>query len=131
MLESSMIIISFQCNKGSLVQAEIEIDYGLPDIRLTGKCLEALKQAGFEVTARYELLFFFPNLFCFWHKFQLIYICCTKVIWEKDLAVDSPLPWYLPFDKSHFSLSSFRLTAAGRFITKNMVRFVSLKFYKI
>lgn len=32
-----------------LTQAEIEIGDGLPDIRLTVKCLEALKQAGFEV----------------------------------------------------------------------------------
>ncbi|KAJ0095777.1 hypothetical protein Patl1_17159 [Pistacia atlantica] len=45
-----------------------------------------------------------------------------KVLWEKDLAVDSPLPWYLPLDKNHFSLSSFRLTAVGRFFTKNMVK---------
>ncbi|XP_059598050.1 cycloartenol-C-24-methyltransferase isoform X1 [Vitis vinifera] len=74
------------------IKAEIEIGDGLPDIRLTRQCLEALKQAGFEV------------------------------IWEKDLAVGSPLPWYLPLDKSHFSLSSFRLTAVGRFITKNMVK---------
>jgi sterol 24-C-methyltransferase len=37
-----------------LAQAEIEIGDGLPDIRLTGKCLEALKQAGFEVTASYK-----------------------------------------------------------------------------
>ncbi|KAB2627531.1 cycloartenol-C-24-methyltransferase [Pyrus ussuriensis x Pyrus communis] len=74
------------------IKAEIEIGDGLPDIRLTGKCLEALKQAGFEV------------------------------IWEKDLAVDSPLPWYLPLDKSRISLSSFRLTAAGRFITRNLVK---------
>ena len=44
-----------------------------------------------------------------------------QVVWEKDLAVNSPVPWYLPLDKSHFSLSSFRLTAIGRFITKNMV----------
>ncbi|XP_070667124.1 cycloartenol-C-24-methyltransferase-like [Malus domestica] len=74
------------------IKAEIEIGDGLPDIRLTGKCLEALKQAGFEV------------------------------IWEKDLAVDSPLPWYLPLDKSRISLSSFRLTAAGRFVTRNLVK---------
>lgn len=33
-----------------VTQAEIEIGDGLPDIRLTGKCLEALKQAGFEVS---------------------------------------------------------------------------------
>jgi len=45
-----------------------------------------------------------------------------KVIWEKDLAVDSPVPWYLPLDKNHFSLSSFRLTAVGRFVTRNLVR---------
>ncbi|WVY99655.1 hypothetical protein V8G54_025725 [Vigna mungo] len=74
------------------IKAEIEIGDGLPDIRLTTKCIEALKQAGFEV------------------------------IWEKDLAADSPLPWYLPLDKSHFSLSSFRLTAVGRLFTKNMVK---------
>ncbi|KHG15107.1 Cycloartenol-C-24-methyltransferase -like protein [Gossypium arboreum] len=77
------------CN---FVKAEIEIGDGLPDIRLTGQCLEALKQAGFEI------------------------------IWEKDLAVGSPLPWYLPLDTSHFSLSSFRLTSVGRFITRNMVK---------
>ncbi|KAJ8423137.1 hypothetical protein Cgig2_016490 [Carnegiea gigantea] len=46
----------------------------------------------------------------------------VKVIWEKDLAVDSPVPWYLPLDKNHFSLSSFRLTAVGRFVTRNLVR---------
>uniref|UniRef100_A0A5B6ZFN4 Methyltransferase n=2 Tax=Davidia involucrata TaxID=16924 RepID=A0A5B6ZFN4_DAVIN len=73
------------------IKAGIEIGDGLPDIRSTTQCLEALKLAGFEV------------------------------IWEKDLAVGSPLPWYLPLDKSHFSLNSFRLTAVGRFITKNMV----------
>ncbi|CAK9187437.1 unnamed protein product [Ilex paraguariensis] len=73
------------------IKGEIEIGDGLPDIRLTRQCLEALKMAGFEV------------------------------IREKDLAVGSPVPWYLPLDKSHFSLSSFRLTAMGRFITKNMV----------
>ncbi|KAH9774428.1 cycloartenol-C-24-methyltransferase [Citrus sinensis] len=44
------------------------------------------------------------------------------VIWEKDLAPDSPLPWYLPLDTSHFSLSSFRLTSVGRFVTRNMVK---------
>ncbi|TQE12968.1 hypothetical protein C1H46_001343 [Malus baccata] len=77
------------CN---FVKAEIEIGDGLPDIRLTGKCLEALKQAGFEV------------------------------VWEKDLAADSPLPWYLPLDKSRISLSSFRLTSPGRFVTRNLVK---------
>ncbi|KAB5541014.1 hypothetical protein DKX38_013988 [Salix brachista] len=74
------------------IKAEIEIGDGLPDIRLTGQCIDALKKAGFEV------------------------------MWSKDLAVGSHLPWYLPLDKSHFSLSSFRLTAVGRFLTKNMVK---------
>ncbi|KAF2319614.1 hypothetical protein GH714_017597 [Hevea brasiliensis] len=44
------------------------------------------------------------------------------VIWSKDLAASSPVPWYLPLDKNHFSLSSFRLTAIGRFFTRNMVK---------
>jgi hypothetical protein len=51
----------FNVTEVSLAQAEIEIGDGLPDIRLTGKCLEALKQAGFEVTASYCSLFL--NLF--------------------------------------------------------------------
>ncbi|KAL1363920.1 hypothetical protein HN51_012089 [Arachis hypogaea] len=74
------------------IKAEVEIGDGLPDIRSTTKCLEALKQAGFEI------------------------------IWEKDLAKESPVPWYQPLDKNHFSLSSFRLTAVGRFFTRNMVK---------
>ncbi|KAF7137453.1 hypothetical protein RHSIM_Rhsim07G0057300 [Rhododendron simsii] len=75
------------------IKAEIELGNGLPEIRSTGQCLEAVKQAGFEV------------------------------IWDKDLAADSPVPWYLPLDTSqYFSLSGFRLTAVGRFITKNMVK---------
>ncbi|WCJ18544.1 Sterol 24-C-methyltransferase [Euphorbia peplus] len=74
------------------IKAEIEIGDGLPDIRITWQCIEALKKAGF------------------------------KVMWSKDLAASSPVPWYLPLDKSHFSLSSFRLTAAGRFFTRNLVK---------
>jgi sterol 24-C-methyltransferase len=35
--------------QNSMLQAEIKIGDGLPVIRLTTKCLEALKQAGFEV----------------------------------------------------------------------------------
>ncbi|XP_039030759.1 cycloartenol-C-24-methyltransferase-like [Hibiscus syriacus] len=72
------------------IKAEIEIGDGL--LRSTRQCLEALKQAGFEL------------------------------IWEKDLASDCPVPWYLPFDKNHLSLSSFRLTPLGRFFTRNLVK---------
>ncbi|GFY90477.1 sterol methyltransferase 1 [Actinidia rufa] len=73
------------------VKEAIEFGNGLPDIRTTGQCLEALKQAGFED------------------------------IWAKDLTEESPLPWYLPFDSSQFSLSSFRVTTVGRFVTRNML----------
>ncbi|KAK8936793.1 Cycloartenol-C-24-methyltransferase 1 [Platanthera zijinensis] len=74
------------------IKAEIELGSGLSDIRSIRQCLDALKQAGFEV------------------------------IWEKDLAVDSPLPWYLPLVTQHFSLSSFRLTTIGLLLTRIMVK---------
>ncbi|KAJ6670856.1 METHYLTRANSFERASE [Salix viminalis] len=70
------------------IKAEIEIGDGLPDIRLTGQCIDALKKAGFEV------------------------------MWSKDLAVGSPLPWYLPLDKTHFSLSSFRFNSCREILYK-------------
>ncbi|XWS60635.1 hypothetical protein CRYUN_Cryun07bG0052300 [Craigia yunnanensis] len=73
------------------IKAKIERGGGIPDMRSTRQFLEALKQAGFEV------------------------------IWEKDLAVDSPVPWYLPLAKNHDSLNSLCLTAIERF-TKNMVK---------
>lgn len=74
------------------IKAEIEIGDGLPDIRHTKQCLDALKQAGFEV------------------------------LWDKDLAAESPIPWYAPLDPTRISLSSFRLTSVGRFFTRNMVK---------
>ncbi|KAG6475688.1 hypothetical protein ZIOFF_064917 [Zingiber officinale] len=52
-----------------------------------------------------------------------------EVIWEKDLACDSPVPWYLPLDTSQFSITSFRMTAFGRFITRIMVKI--LEFVRI
>ncbi|KAL2329327.1 hypothetical protein Fmac_022754 [Flemingia macrophylla] len=76
--------------------AEIEIGDGLPDIRLTSKCAEALNEAGF------------------------------KVLWEKDLSIDYPVPWYDPLDTTHLSLNTFRLTAIGRFFTRSLVK--SLEF---
>lgn len=105
-----------------LWQAEIELGDGLPDIRLTTQCIEALKQAGFEVSDRFVYVIYY--VLCDLSLYNLIYNVLhplVKVLFEKDLTIGSPLPWYLPLDKSHFSLSSFRLTALGRFITKNMV----------
>ncbi|KAJ9695820.1 hypothetical protein PVL29_011010 [Vitis rotundifolia] len=81
------------------IKGEVELGNGLPDIRSVGQCLEALKLAGFEVLR------------------------------EKDVAADSPLPWYLPLDTTQFSLSSFRTTAFGRFITRNMVK--ALEFVRL
>ncbi|XP_031092393.1 cycloartenol-C-24-methyltransferase 1-like [Ipomoea triloba] len=73
------------------IKIELELGNSLPEIRLTSQCLEAAKKVGFEV------------------------------VWEKDLAEDSPIPWYSSMDTS-FSLSSFRLTAAGRFMLRNLVK---------
>lgn len=44
-----------------------------------------------------------------------------KVVWARDLAVGSPIPWYSPLDVNRFSLTGFRLTAFGRGITRAMV----------
>lgn len=44
-------------------QAEIEIGDGLPDIRLTGQCIEALKKAGFEVSCKSLISLFHQILF--------------------------------------------------------------------
>lgn len=81
------------------IKAEIELGNGLPDVRTTNQCLEALKAAGFEV------------------------------LMEEDLAKNSPVPWYLPLDTTRISLSSFRLTRVGRFITHNMVK--ALEFLRL
>ena len=68
---------------------EIEIGDGLPNIRLTGKCLEALKQAGFEVSdISYFILFFvfaLLNLCHDLHKWQCIYLFCQRTCERKIL----------------------------------------------
>ncbi|PIN08616.1 SAM-dependent methyltransferase [Handroanthus impetiginosus] len=74
-----------------ICRKKIELGNGLPNIRLTRECLDALKKTGFEV------------------------------VWERDLALDSPIPWYLPIDTSHFSLRNFHLTGIGRFFNRNML----------
>ncbi|KFK38047.1 hypothetical protein AALP_AA3G063200 [Arabis alpina] len=74
------------------IKKEIETDYALPELRPATKCLEAMKQAGFEV------------------------IC------DKNLAKDSPVPWYLPVDASQFSLFSLRVSPVGRFLTHILIK---------
>lgn len=78
------------------IKAEIELGNGLPDVRTTNQCLEALKAAGFEV------------------------------LMEEDLAKSSPLPWYLPLDTTRVSITSFRLTKMGRLLTHNLVKVLEL-----
>ena len=48
------------------MQAEIEIGNGLPDIRTTEQCFDALKKAGFEVgrKAQHFLIYFLPKAAC-------------------------------------------------------------------
>ncbi|GJN22937.1 hypothetical protein PR202_gb10547 [Eleusine coracana subsp. coracana] len=74
------------------IKAEIELGDGLPDIRSTRECIQAMKDAGFEV-----------------------------VVFAKDLAADFPCPWYQPMDPSHNSWSSFQWTRVGHFITRTVV----------
>ncbi|XP_010547281.1 PREDICTED: cycloartenol-C-24-methyltransferase-like [Tarenaya hassleriana] len=74
------------------IKANIEIGICMPDIRPATTCLEALEQAGFEV------------------------------IFEKDVAKDSPVPWYSCMEKSYFSEIEFRGTPFGRFMARFVVR---------
>ncbi|KAK6928765.1 Methyltransferase type 11, partial [Dillenia turbinata] len=73
------------------IKVEIEVGSGLTDIRLRTECLEAVKEAGFEV------------------------------VWEKDLAKESPVPWYQPLDSHRLSFSNFRTTHIGRFFTRTLL----------
>ncbi|KAM0844688.1 hypothetical protein ACQ4PT_056876 [Festuca glaucescens] len=80
-------------------KAEIELGNGLTDIRTTAQCVQAVKDAGFEV------------------------ICA------KDVAEDSPVPWYQPLDPDAAgswswmaSTSGFRLSRVGRLLTRAMVK---------
>jgi hypothetical protein len=60
-----------------------------------------------------------------------VYVICftwLKVVYEKDQAKDSSIPWYLPLDASQLSLSGFRLTAIGRFFTRTLVLRQSIYF---
>ncbi|CAA7015941.1 unnamed protein product [Microthlaspi erraticum] len=81
------------------IKAMVEIGNAIPEIRPATICLDALKQAGFQV------------------------------IWEKDLAKDSPVQWYLPLDTTHFSLLSFRVTTVGKFLTEKLMK--ALEYVRI
>ncbi|KAE8777225.1 Cycloartenol-C-24-methyltransferase 1 [Hordeum vulgare] len=77
-------------------KAEIELGNGLTDIRTTAQCLQAVKDAGFEVM-------------------------CAK-----DVAENSAVPWYQPLDPnagaSWTSANGFRLSRVGRLVTRAMVK---------
>lgn len=78
------------------IKQEIEIGNGLPDIKSCQECLEALRAAGFEILE------------------------------AKDLSQNQQVPWYEPLDPNRFSLSAFRTTSMGRFITRNFVRLLEM-----
>jgi sterol 24-C-methyltransferase len=44
-----------------------------------------------------------------------------QVLETQDLCLTAEVPWYDPLDTGKLSLSSFRTSAIGRFITRNMV----------
>lgn len=48
-----MLGIDLKFSKIPYIQAEIELGNGLPDIRLTSQCLDAVKKAGFEVNSKF------------------------------------------------------------------------------
>ncbi|EEC68040.1 hypothetical protein OsI_35865 [Oryza sativa Indica Group] len=78
------------------IKGELELGNGLPDIRTTRQCIQALKDAGFEV------------------------------ILAKDMAEESPLPWYQPLNPSQLSLTHFQFTRIGRFLGQTLLK--SLEF---
>ncbi|PUZ44485.1 hypothetical protein GQ55_8G104100 [Panicum hallii var. hallii] len=73
------------------IKAEIELGSGLPDIRSTRECIQAMKDAGFEV------------------------------IFAKDLAEDSECPWYHEFDPSRISLKTISNSRVGHLLTRAIV----------
>nr|ACG33282.1 cycloartenol-C-24-methyltransferase 1 [Zea mays] len=73
------------------IKAEIELGDGLPDIRTTRQCVQAMKDAGFEV------------------------------VFAKDLAQVFPCPWYRVMDPTYFSWAHFQCTRPGRIVTRAIV----------
>ncbi|WVZ49690.1 hypothetical protein U9M48_001024 [Paspalum notatum var. saurae] len=73
------------------IKAEIELGCGLPDVRSTSQCIQAMKDAGFEV------------------------------VFAKDMTEDSPSPWYQEMEPGILSWTSFINTGLGQFITPAMI----------
>eukprot|EP00245_Coleochaete_scutata_P013528 TRINITY_DN5533_c0_g1_i1.p1 TRINITY_DN5533_c0_g1~~TRINITY_DN5533_c0_g1_i1.p1 ORF type:complete len:360 (+),score=77.73 TRINITY_DN5533_c0_g1_i1:126-1205(+) len=73
------------------IKSDILLGNGLPDLQTCSEARAAVEKAGFEI------------------------------IEAIDLCNTAEVPWYAPLDPSNFSLSSFRLSAIGRFVTKIMV----------
>ncbi|CAL4994677.1 unnamed protein product [Urochloa decumbens] len=73
------------------IKAEIELGSGLPDVRSTRQCIQAMKDAGFEV------------------------------VFAKDLAEDSECPWYHDLDPGLFSWATFWNSRVGGFLTTTIV----------
>ncbi|XP_039778333.1 cycloartenol-C-24-methyltransferase-like [Panicum virgatum] len=73
------------------IKAEIELGCGRPDIRSTRECIQAMKDAGFEV------------------------------ILAKDLAEESECPWYHELDPGYFTLKSISNSRVGHLLTRAIV----------
>lgn len=74
------------------IKQEIELGNGIADLRTIEVCERALVEAGFEVVKTVDV--------------------CKK---------GGSIPWYDPLAPKAVSLSSFRTSTLGRFITRNMV----------
>lgn len=85
---SFAMILTLSLRQNCMTQADIEIGDGLPDIRTTGKCLEALKQAGFEVAVTSIML-------CFFLLFSLsLFLWLAQVNWQLNYLFCSKLSLY-------------------------------------
>ncbi|CAI5491410.1 unnamed protein product [Closterium sp. Naga37s-1] len=74
------------------VKREVELGNGLPDIRTTAQVRQALLDTGFELLE------------------------------AADLTETAEVAWHMPLDPSYFSLSQFKLTRVGRFLTTTLVQ---------
>jgi len=85
------------------IKAEIELGCGLPDLRSTRLCIQAMKDAGFEV------------------------------VFAKDMTEDFPCPWYQKIEPGVLSWTSFFNSGLGKFITQAMVynHHIHIRIYRV
>ncbi|CAD6257394.1 unnamed protein product [Miscanthus lutarioriparius] len=82
------------------LKAKIELGCALPDVRTTRQCIQVMKEAGFEI------------------------------VLKRDLAEDSPCPWYWDIDAHLFSWSSFSYSGVAKFLIMRAIA-GTLEFLRI